>query len=278
MEANTGQKNILVPWGLTMMSETAFEFAVDISNGCECGITLGKVVKSENLISEALQDLNEVRHALEKKYSIKPNVVVTHGNILKKFSEMAVEHNCSLIIKHTSGVSGMEKIIGGKTIKIVAGSQVPYIIVQNSPRRPNIDKFVLPVDYTKESKEKMNWFSFLNRNFKLNPFVYLVSPNTTDDRKMRMIKNNLIFAKNILDDKGIQFEHHTIDSKIDFADGFVDFAHKVDADIILIMLPKDFGFSNVLFGSKEQDIIVNKHEIPVMCINPRDDLTLTGWK
>lgn len=278
MEANTSQKRILVPWGLTMMSETAFEFAVDISKGCDCGITIGKVVKSENLISEALSDLEEVSIALEKKYSIKPNVVVSHGNILKKFSEIAVEHNCSLIIKHTSLVTGMDKILGGKTIKIVAGSQVPYIIVQNSPKRPTIDKFVLPIDYTKESKEKLNWFSFLNRNFKLHPFVYLISPQTTDDRKMKFIKNNLLFAKNILDDKGIQFEHHTIDSKTDFADGFVEFAHKVSADIILIMLPKDFGFSNVLFGSKEQDIIVNKHEIPVMCINPRDDLTLTGWK
>ena len=261
-----------------MMSETAFEFAVNISNGCDCGITIGKVVKSESLVNEARADLEEVSLNLEKKYSIKPNIVVASGNILKKFSEIAVEQNCSLIIKHTSSVSGMEKILGGKTIKIVAGSQIPYIIVQNSPQKKEIDKIVLPLDYTKESKEKMNWFSFLNRNFKLHPHVYLVSPQTTDDRKMRFIKNNLLFAKNILDDKGIQFEHHTIDSKIDYADGFVELAHKVSADIILIMLPKDFGFSNVLFGSKEQDIIVNKYGIPVMCINPRDDLTLTGWK
>lgn len=269
-------KTIVVPWGLTMMSEVAFEHAVNIAKVSDVDITIVKVVKNENNVKHAKKDLEEVCEDLNKKYSFKPSFIVSHGSIYKRFTEIAEEIGSNIIIKHTSGISGIDKILGGKTIKIVGGSKIPYIVVQDKPIRGKIEKVLLPIDYTKESKEKINWLSYLSRFFK--PTVYLVTPPTSDDRKLRLIKNNLQFAKQILDDKEIYFEHHVCQGNKDFADAFLDEAKKFDVDMLMIMLPKDFGLTDVLFGSKEQEVIANKYKIPVMCINPRDDLRLTGWK
>jgi nucleotide-binding universal stress UspA family protein len=270
------KKPIIVPWGLTMMSEIAFQFASDIAKVTGHSITLVKIVKSEGLRTEAERDLAEVAVELEKKYGVKPDYKVSEGSIYKRFTEIADELNSPMIIKHTSAVTGMDKIIGGKSIKIIAGSKIPYLVVQKAPIRPKIEKVLIPLDYTKESKEKMNWVSYLSRFFKFK--AYIVTPSTTDDRKMRFIKNNLVFAKHIMEERGIDYEISTCDGKKDFADEFVNCAHNLDVDLIFIMLPRDFGFSNLLFGSKEQDVIVNQYGIPVMCINPRDDLRITGWK
>lgn len=269
-------KPIIIPWGLTLMSEIAFEHAVHIAKAANTGIALVRLAKSQSLIKEIEKDLHDVAQDLGKKYGITPEVIVTEGSVFKKFTQIAEEFGSNLIIKHINPVvSGMEKITGSKSMKIIAGSNVPYIVVQNPPKRERFEKIVLPIDHTVETKEKLLWLVYFSRFYQ--PFVHIITPKTTDGRKLKYIKNNVSFARNLLEEKGVEYDI-SISHKDDFGQTFLDFAHKKDADLIIMMLPKDLGFGSLLFGSKEQDLITNTYGIPIMCVNPRTDLKNVNWK
>lgn len=269
------KKPIIVPWGLTPKSEVAFLHALNIAKAANTEIALVRLAKNDSLVSEIERDLNEVADDLLKKYGVRPHTIVTSGDMYNRFTEVAEEHESNLIIKHTNPITGMEKIMGSKTMKIIAGSTVPYIVIQEPPKRTKIERIILPLDHTVETKEKLIWLVYFSRF--CQPFVHIITPSTTDNIKGKYIKNNVGFVKKILDEKQMQYDVTTADSE-DFGKSFVKFAKDKDADLIIIMLPKEIGFGSLLFGSKEQEIMSNEYGIPVMCVNPRTDLKSVAWK
>jgi hypothetical protein len=62
----------------------------------------------------------------------------------------------------------------------------------------------------------------------------------------------------------------------------IDFAQKINADLILIVTTKNITFADYVLGASEQYIIANSSKIPVCCINPRSSFVATsqfmgGW-
>jgi len=78
-----------------------------------------------------------------------------------------------------------------------------------------------------------------------------------------------MFTKKFLDNNMIPYEIETANGKKDFATETIEYAHKIEADLMLIMTTKNIGFADYVIGAQEQMIISNKYQIPVMCINPR---------
>ena len=64
----------------------------------------------------------------------------------------------------------------------------------------------------------------------------------------------------------------TAEGKGSFPDETIKFAQKINADLMLVMTTKNIGIKDYVLGANEQQIIANSAKIPVMCINPRDDL------
>jgi hypothetical protein len=66
------------------------------------------------------------------------------------------------------------------------------------------------------------------------------------------------------------------------AEQSIEFAQKINADIILIMTTKNISFADFIMGASEQYIIANSSKIPVCCVNPRTSFAKTsqfmgGW-
>jgi hypothetical protein len=62
-----------------------------------------------------------------------------------------------------------------------------------------------------------------------------------------------------------------------FTKQVLDFARYIEADIIAIVITKDIGFNDYIFGAEEQQLIANNLEIPVVCINPVDTMRITRF-
>ena len=97
-------------------------------------------------------------------------------------------------------------------------------------------------------------------------------PNTGDSIHAKKIQNNLTFAKKYLGNKDIEFEIHESRAKGSFVKQTLDFSKYIEADLIIIVITKDIGLNDYMFGADEQKLIANNQEIPVMCIQPRTDL------
>jgi hypothetical protein len=61
-----------------------------------------------------------------------------------------------------------------------------------------------------------------------------------------------------------------------FAEQTIEFANKINADLILIITTKNITFADYVLGAHEQEIIANSSKIPVCCVNPRVSFASVG--
>jgi len=265
---------ILVPWDFTEVTENALKHAVKISSYLKNRIQLIHIVKSDKQIKEARQKLNKDIEKLSAKYQVQMEPVILAGSLFQEISDYASNNNVSIVIMGTHGIKGVQKFTGSWALKTIVGSKVPFIVIQGPPSKKEIFKdVVFPMDYKKEAKQKVNWALFLAKYFEVK--IHIIIPTVKDKGLQRKTKMNCNFAERIFDNHGVSYDIQNIDSS-HLGIETVDYAQKIDADIILIMTTKDIGLTDYVLGAKEQYIIANNAKIPVMCVNPRTDLSRYG--
>jgi len=258
---------ILVPWDFSQVAEYALQHAIKLGNIIGSNIMLLHVVKKEKEIEQATEQMLEFVEETQKKYNVKPNILVREGNIFKTISQVADELTATLVIMGTHGMKGMQKFTGSWALKVIAGTEAPFVVVQAPPEKEGFKNIVFPVDFRIENKEKLRWAHYLSQYF--DPKFHICKPDITDELILKKTRQNLFFAKKFLDERAINYEINTIGGVSDFADATIKFAQKINADLILIMTTKNITFQDYVLGANEQQIIANTAKIPVMCVNPR---------
>lgn len=269
------KSTILVPYDFTDVAMHAVEHAIALSKGKNTDITLLHIAKKEIEVDSLNEKLLNEADSINNNFGIKPNIIVREGSIFKTINQIAEERNAVLIIMGTHGIKGMQKLTGSWALKVIIGSKIPYFVVQDKPANSDVKKIVFPVDFKTENKEKLHWALFMN-NF-LNTKIYLFSTSSRDGSVEPRTKANLVFSKNFLTEKGINYELSLSEGSGTFAQETVKFAEEISADAILIMTTRDIGFHDYVLGANEQQIIANESKIPVMVINPRTDLMKYGY-
>jgi nucleotide-binding universal stress UspA family protein len=168
----------------------------------------------------------------------------------------------------THGRKGTQKMFGSKALKVIAGSNTPFIVVKAKPSESvKISNVVFPIDFKSENKEKLQWAISIGKNFhsKVHLFKYPVS----DSDLQKKVNTNLNFAIRFLKQNDIEYEIQTATQKGNFANATIRFAKKVNADLIIVVTTKHISIFDYMFGADEQEIIDNSAKIPVMCVNPR---------
>ena len=85
------------------------------------------------------------------------------------------------------------------------------------------------------------------------------------------LKNNVHFAKKYYLSKGIDMAIIVTEPKSDFEKEIIKYAKENDADLIAIINSLKANIFGSLFANRrEEQIITNEAEIPVLCVNPVD--------
>jgi len=270
----SAKRPILVTWDFTEKAGFALEHGIGLSKHLDTEVHLFHIVKKEKEIEEASRKLNEVIEETQKKLGVKPLPLIKEGNIFTTISEVATDMHAEMVIMGTHGMKGMQKLIGSWALKVIAGSKVPFIVVQAPPKSSGFERIVFPLDFRKENKEKINWIYYIARLYKSKFFI--IKAKTTDPKFKKGVQSNLLFTKKFLDNNDIPYEIHTAETG-NFTNETIDFANKIDADLMLIMTTKNINMADYVIGAHEQTIISNKYAIPVMCINPRPGKIASGF-
>lgn len=261
------KKPILVTWDFTEKSGFALDHGVSLAKLLNTEVTLIHIVKKDKEIDAAQVKMDALADETSKKYNVKVNTVVPVGTIFTTISEVATDIHAEMVIMGTHGMKGMQKLVGSWALKVIAGSKVPFIVVQAPPTSHGFEKIVFPLDFRKENKEKINWIYYIGRLY--NSTFYIIKDKVTDKKFRKGVHSNLMFTEKFLKSNEISYEIHTSPGKKDFTHETIDFAHEINADLLLIMTTKDITVADYVLGASEQQIISNKFQIPVMCINPR---------
>lgn len=258
---------ILVPTDFTPVAGYAIEHAVMYSRILNKGITLLHIIKKELEYKEADDKIRELADQIHKNFQIKVNTVIREGSIFSTIGEVSNELASEILIMGTHGMHGIQKITGSWALKVTVTSKAPVIIIQEPPKHESINRIVFPVDFKKENKEKIGWACFIARNY--HSKIYILKSNFKDKGFIRGILSNMIFTERYFKSKEVEYEISVSEPHTNFGEQTLEFATKLDADMILIMTTKGINYTGYIFGASEQSLIANSAKIPVMCVNPR---------
>ena len=271
------QKPIIVPWDFTHVAEHALAHAAKISRMVGNEICLLHIVDPKiNAKDEEAKtiQLREKAEENSKKFNVPVAFYISKGSIFTAIADFAHQKDASLVVMGTHGMKGMQKLTGSWALKVIVKSKVPFIVVQEPPadleRYHNI---VFPLDFRNENKEKIRMAIFLGKYF--DSKIHILETISTDKNIIKKTNVNMNFAIKYLMQNNIEYEIHDL-PKGDLAQQTIDFAQKINADLVLIMTTKNISFADFMIGAQEQYIIANSSKIPVCCVNPKASFAKVG--
>lgn len=262
-------KIILVPTDFTAVADNAITHAIALAKTIQGEISIVHVVPKRTHIEEAKLRLGLLMERLEKEKSgvtMKPMVRV--GTIFEDIGEVAEEIGAELIVMGTHGLRGMQFITGSRALKVITSSSTPFVVVQErSVKATGYDDIVVPLDLSKETKQKLNIVAQMAKYFQSK--VHLIIPKETDEFLKNQLDRNLTYAKRFFMDQGIEFTTTVSKgSSSKFDDGIMEHAAEIKADLIAIMNLANNSLVGMLGSSYVQNILTNGAQIPVLIINP----------
>jgi nucleotide-binding universal stress UspA family protein len=263
---NLAHRKILVPFDFSELSEYAVKHAIQIAKITESSIVFLHIVNDLSEEAENLERLQIIAHSFNLKYGVEIECKIRPGKVSTAIRTFAETIDALLVVMKTQKPKGKEKYIGTRAIRVMAGSRIPFLVVQEPPKRLALRRIVFPIDFRKENKEKLSWISYLSKFYTSK--IFLFKPNAHD----YIIRNNLEFAKRFLEGKNIDYEIITGKTSYKLPEETLEFAHKIDAELVIILLSKNISIANIMLGLKDQKYVSNEYKIPIMCINPRSDL------
>jgi nucleotide-binding universal stress UspA family protein len=272
----TKVRTIVVLWDFSPKAEFAYAHAASISKNTGNEIALLHVVKGDSEVASAQAKLNDVAQKLSETFGVVPKTIVLKGNIFKTIASYTASGGIEMISMVTHGIKGLQRLTGSWALKVIHGSRVPFFVVQDMPKREKIEKIVFPIDFKSENKESLKWASYLCKLY--HSKIYMVHPVVNDHIFKKRIHSNIVFAQKYFDSSDIHFEIKAIGKKMNVAHETIEFAKEINADLILVMVPKALTFVDYVFlRPSEQLIIANDAKIPVMVLNPKPKATSGGF-
>ncbi|MCF8226883.1 MAG: universal stress protein [Bacteroidales bacterium] len=265
------EKNtILVTWDFSNAAVNALKHAVRIAKIVENNVFIFHVYELDSKKAEVEKKLDEAAKKYSRELNFEVNYILRQGSIFDEISDYASEeeNNVNFTVLGTHGMTGTQKLFGSKALRVITGSSVPFLVIQEEP--PENERFtdiVFPIDFKSENKEKLQWAIFLGKY--LNSKIHLFKYPSKDKSLQKKVNVNLNFAIRFLIQNNIEYEIHTAETGNDFLKETLAFAKSINADLILITTTKHMTFMDLMFSAKEQYLIANDAGIPVMCVNPR---------
>lgn len=247
-------KSIFVPWDFTDKTEVAIGHAVMMSKTMDKAIVLLHIVNKDKMIAGIEPKMKESVETIKAKYNIEVSYVIKSGNIFKIISKTAKEYDAGIIIM------GMNA--GKKARKVIAGSKVPFLLIQKPPKKDKIVEIVVPIDTDEKNRVQMNWVTYLAKYFNSN--INIIKPYVEKNSKNILMKKNMQFARMILDSKHVVYGIKTSKREEKFNHAVNKFAKEIDADMLFIM---SYNLKKLFKWMEKEEL-----KIPIICINPATDL------
>lgn len=275
---------ILVPIDFSEQSLIALEQSFNIAREYNAEITLLHVIEeagaiakffskeqSEDIKKNIQKELDKLAASVEKKAKVTVNTLVAKGSIYEKVAEVAELINATMIVMGTNGDDGKRKrFIGSNALRVVRESAVPVITIKGKHHRKGCKNIVLPLDLSKETREKVTKAIELSKLFGGATIRVVSVLFTTDEFVVNRLTRQMGQVKTFLEKEEIECTAEIIKGikgEETLAENILEYATKVEGDLIMIMTQQEVDFTQYFIGSSAQEII-NHSKIPVLSIRP----------
>jgi nucleotide-binding universal stress UspA family protein len=263
--SSTSSHSILVPIDSTEQTIIALHQSYNLAR-----LTNSKIVLMSVEEDEAHESEKRLQHlALEvSKESGQPvETMMRKGNVYEEIIKVADVINPLFIVIGLTSKITLGKIIGQNAFKMVRESKHPVITIRGKHHREGCKTILLPLDLTKQTREKVGKAIELAKLFNSTIRIISILTEKNEEAENRLISYSNQVWKYIREE-GIKCSIKTLRGK-DAPEMILNYAHEVEADIILIMSKAELSVREMFIGTTAQRII-NESDIPVVSIRPME--------
>lgn len=279
-------RNILVPIDFSENAMLALDHAVYLGKHLNAPLTLLHIHETQNLSStirkllfshpsdEVVLDktvtekLEEVAEGVRKHANISVATATAKGRISRKILDHIENSETDLVVMGTHGASGMENFLAGSnTFNVISNAKCPVISVTSSSGSKGIKDIVLPLDLTKETRQKVDEACVFARKF--GSTIHICGVTASDDEK------NHFYIGKVMEqvDKYVKEEGIPTTNNFFYGENIttitIDYAKSIDADLIVIMNEQEVNPTGFFVGPYAQQMI-NHSPVPVMTIHAKE--------
>jgi nucleotide-binding universal stress UspA family protein len=266
------EKIILVPVDFKEQSLIALSQSFNLARYTNSKIYLIHVAEEKGDIKTATDKLNQLAKETQEKANIEVKSVLAKGNPFEEIIKAVKKFEPILVFIGLNSISPPKAILGQNAFRMVRECTAPVITVKGKTHREGCKTILLPLDLTKETREKVANAIEFAKYFKSKIQVLAVLSQTAEvyENKLLSYSNQV---KQFIRDNGIACGNKTVRGK-NVAELVVNYAKEIDADLIMIMSKAELNFKEFFIGTTSQRI-VNLSDIPVLSIRPmvRKDTT-----
>lgn len=272
-------KKIIVPLDFSDDSVNALDFAVSIAKKTSSEIVMINVIKTSRFDFfkgvENVATKGDFETLINKYGDFKDKIhyKIRKGKVYREIVEQAIEDKAFLIIMGSHGISGFEEVwIGSNTFRVVSEAPCPVFTLRKEFTKRNIEKIVLPIDTTFESRQKIPMTVEVAKLFDAEIHIRGVCTNEVDNELVK-VKKYVLQTAEVINKQGVT---KIVDSVVEGKNKsklVLEYANEVQADLISIMTEQEEDFSLNLMGSYAQ-YMVHHSNIPILASHPREDLVV----
>ncbi|MBI4931489.1 MAG: universal stress protein [Bacteroidetes bacterium] len=235
-----------------------------------------KIATSKQLNSmkkDVQKRLDKLAEETAKKSKVHVDTMIAKGKTYEKIIEVADMTDALMIIMGCNSKKKLQKLfIGSNALRVVREATCPVITIKGKAHREGCKNIVLPLDLTKETRDKVRQaIEFANLGtFKAAIRVVSVL-QSTDEFIVNKLTRQLEQVKSFIQKQGVECSAEiikTVKGEDSLAQCIIDYAHKVEGDLLIIMTQQETNFTRMFIGSTAQEV-VNNSDIPVLSIIPQ---------
>lgn len=254
---------ILIPIDFTKQSLAAIKQSYNLAKYTHSKLVLLHVYTSDK--DESVEALTKLAKQTEQESGVPTEFKNLKGDIYAETDRMAEELKATLIIAGLESHMKFRNIIGSSASKLIRKAPCPVITIRGHEHRDGCENILFPLDLSPETREKTDVAIQFAKYFGASIRILGVfDPKDSDYENKLLAYSHQV--KQFIKSKGISCTNKSIPTT-NIAESVVDYANKIEADLIMIMNKPGLSVGEFFKGTDSQKI-VDISNIPVMTIQP----------
>jgi nucleotide-binding universal stress UspA family protein len=256
---------ILVPTDFKEQSLIALSQSYNLARFTHSKIHLMHVVDKGDDSNAGEEKLNQLAKEVHQKTNIEVKTFIAQGNPFVEVNKAIERLEPILVFVGLNSDISSKSFLGQNSFRMVRESITPVITIKGKAHRDGCKTILLPLDLTKETREKVGKAIEFAKYFgsKIQLLSVLDKGQEVYENKLLSYSNQV---KRFIQEKGVACGNKTVRGK-NIAELIVNHAKDIDADLIMIMTKAEINLKEFFIGTTAQHLI-NISPIPVLSIRP----------
>jgi len=213
--------------------------------------------------------MNELAQDIKSEFGVNVECMIKTGSPSSQIIDAINEINANLVVMGTHGYSPLEElVIGSNALRVITKANCQVMTMSKAASQKGYKRILIPIDNSPHSRQKVKYAIELAKQFSAHLYaVALLGADEDKDKPaMELVLHQI---EKLATEKNVKYTSEVLSGLKNRASATVQYADKVNADLIIIMSDQDAELSGFFLGPYSQQII-HLSKVPVITVKPEE--------